>query len=142
MKRFSLILMMIATGFGESSFGAPYVDEKKDRLGRVAALRLALPDAELPRGLKRRAPSPEAAEEVPFPELKRARSAPGSGGRKKEKNLQKSPRKLQDVLNLFHELKKQGSPKKEELLDRLDGLPLVAPKAQKGSNRNLSGKLK
>ncbi len=135
MKSLKIILMMITLNFIESSFGAAE-HEKIDGLGRVAALRLALPHVNIPCGVKRREPSPEADS---LPELKRVRSAPGSG-EKREQKKPRTERKLQDILNLFHDLEKKGSPEKGKLLDQLDGLPPSHPKLNKGFKGNLSEK--
>ncbi len=148
MKIFGFIFMVITAGFGGSSFGAASVSEEQDRLGRVAALRLALPDAHPPRGIKR-GQSPEvvegaeAKEEGFRPKLRRAGSAPGSGGRRAEKRSRRSPQKLQDILNLFAAVK-EGSPEKEKLMDRLDGLSQARGplQPQKRSKRDLFGRLK
>lgn len=143
MKKFSLILLISMIGLGQSSFSSACLEEERDRLGRVAALRLALPDVQPPRGLKRKDADSEMVDpEASPPDLKRVRSAPGSGGRGEKEKLRKEPRKLQDILNLFHELKKRGSPEKEKFLDKLDGLPPAQPKPRKGVKRDLSGELK
>lgn len=118
MKNLKIFLMMTSVGFTGTSCGAAEAPE--GQLGRMASLRLTLPDAKPASRAKRKAersPEGERAEAVELGSLKRSSSDPIAGVAKKSRE---SNTDLQEILS--QKLKGRSSAGRAEVLNRLDGL--------------------
>jgi hypothetical protein len=118
MKKLKIVLMITSICFVGNSSAATEAPE--GQLGRMASLRLALPDAKPASRAKRKAersPEGERAEAVELGSLKRSSSDPIAGAKKKSRDSSKN---LQEIVS--QKLQGQSSEGRAEVLNRLDGL--------------------